>query len=236
METKGRILVVGMGGLGAPAALALARGGVRSVGIADPDGVELSNLHRQVIYGGAELGMPKVEAAARHLARLNPEIEVEKFPFEIDASNARALIAHFAFVIDGTDNPAAKFALNDACIAAGRPFVYGGVLGMGGQAMTVRPGRTACLRCVFEEPPVASEIASCREAGIVGPVAGLIGEIQAREALRFFSGGVPELAGAILTYDGAQPGRIRVIRVNPRPGCPCGAYREARGLEAAARN
>ncbi len=235
METNGRILIVGMGGLGVPAALGLARAGVRALGIIDPDPVELSNLHRQVIYGGAELGTPKVEAAARHLARLNPAIEVETLGLELGAANARETIARFDFVIDGTDNPAAKFLINDTCIATGRPFAYGGVLGMGGQVMTVLPGRTACLRCVFEEPP-AAEIASCREAGIIGPVAGLIGEIQAREALRFISGGTPELAGAILSYDGAQPARIRVIRVNPRPGCLCGAYREARASDAAARN
>jgi molybdopterin-synthase adenylyltransferase len=216
-----------MGGLGVPAACALARGKAGRIGLVDPDPVELSNLPRQVIYGTASLGRLKVEAAAAWLGEDHPELVVETYPVALDAANAAELIARYDFTIDATDDPATKFLINDTCVAVGRPFVYAGVLGMIGQAMTVLPGRTACLRCLFEEPPGPGEIASCREAGIVGPVAAAIGEIEAAEALCWLGGGVPELAGKILTYDGAASGRIRALAVSARAGCACGAARRA---------
>ena len=230
MHIEADILVVGTGGLGVPAALALARAHaagaakIRRLGLIDPDPVELSNLHRQTIFGSDDLGRHKVEAAARHLHRIAPRLTIEKFPRALDQRNARETISRFAIVIDGTDSPLAKFLINDTCLATGRPFVYGGVLGMSGQAMTVIPGESACLRCLFEQPPDASEIASCREAGIIGPIAGAIGELQAHEALRLASGEAPEIAGKILTYDGAGAPRVRIATVNPRPGCACRAY------------
>jgi len=220
-----------MGGLGVPAACALARGGAKRIGLVDPDPVELSNLARQVIYGTASLGRLKVEAAAERLIQDHPELVVETHPVALDATNAAELIARYDFVIDATDDPAAKFLINDTCLALGRPFVYAGVLGMTGQAMTVLPGRTACLRCLFETPPDPGEIASCREAGIIGPVAAVIGEIEAAEALRWLGGGAPELAGKILTYDGTASGRMRALEVSARAGCACGA---AQGAEDAA--
>ncbi len=231
MRIDASILVVGVGGLGVPAALALARAGLRCpgliglIGLVDPDPVELSNLHRQVIYGGDDIGRPKVEAAARHLREIEPALAVETMGFALDAGNACEIIERFDFVIDGTDSPSAKFLINDTCVAAGRAFVYGGVLAMSGQMMTVIPGRTACLRCLFEEPPGPAEAASCREAGILGPIAGAIGELQVREAIEVLSGRPPRVSGAVLTYDGAGAPRVRVARVNPRPGCACGAYR-----------
>jgi molybdopterin-synthase adenylyltransferase len=236
MNRANGILIVGAGGLGVPAAISLVRAGVGPLGLVDPGAVELSNLHRQIIYGVADIGRLKVERAARRLKEMNPALEIEGFGVELDASNARRMVSRYAFVIDATDNPAAKFLVNDTCVAAGRPFVYGGVLGMGGQAMTVIPGRTACLRCLFEQPPDAAEAGSCREAGIVGPVAGFIGAIQAREAARFVRGANPELAGSILTYDGAAPARVRVAAINPRAGCACGAYQATRPPDAAERN
>lgn len=220
-----------MGGLGVPAASALVRGGAERLGLVDPDPVELSNLARQVIYGAASLGRLKAAAAAQRLREAHPGLSVEAYPVALDASNAADLIARYDFVIDATDDPAAKFLINDSCLEAGRPFVYAGVLGLSGQAMTVLPGRTACLRCLFEEAPDPAEIASCREAGIIGPAAAVIGEIEAAEALRWLSGGVPELAGKILTYDGSASGRMRVLAVSARAGCGCGA---ARRVEAAA--
>jgi molybdopterin/thiamine biosynthesis adenylyltransferase len=220
-----------MGGLGVPAASALVRGGAEQISLVDPDPVELSNLARQVIYGVSSLGQLKVDAAAERLRedhlREHPALKIETYPVALNASNAADLIARHDLVIDATDDPAVKFLINDTCLALGRPFVYAGVLGMTGQAMTVLPGRTACLRCLFEEAPEPGEIASCREAGIIGPVAALIGEIEAAEALRWLSGDVPELAGKILTYDGAASGRIRALAVNPRAGCACGAARRA---------
>ena len=212
-----------MGGLGVPAACALARAGVKRIGLVDPDPVELSNLPRQVIYGTGTLGRLKVEAAAARLHQDYSALSIDTYPVALDASNAAELIARHDFVIDATDDPAAKFLINDTCLALGRPFVYAGVLGMTGQAMTVLPGRTSCLRCLFEQPPEPGEIASCREAGIVGPVAAVIGEIEAAEALRWFRGDVPELAGKILTYDAAITGRMRALEVSAGAGCACGA-------------
>ncbi len=223
-----------MGGLGVPAACALARGGARRIGLVDPDPVELSNLARQVIYGTTSLGRLKVEAAAAGLCAEYPALTVETYPVALDAGNAADLIARYDFVIDATDDPAAKFLINDTCLALERPFVYAGVLGMIGQAMTVLPGRTACLRCLFEEAPAPGEIASCREAGIIGPVAAVIGEIEAAEALRWLGGGVPELAGKILTYDGTASGRMRALEIASRAGCACGAARHAENAAALA--
>jgi molybdopterin/thiamine biosynthesis adenylyltransferase len=126
-------------------------------------------------------------------------------------------------VIDATDNPLAKFLINDVCLAARKPFAYAGVIGMTGQAMSVIPGATACLRCVFENAPDESEIATCREAGILGPVAAAIGSIQAAEAMRASRAKDLALAGKILTYDAAANARVRITPVSPRPGCVCGA-------------
>jgi molybdopterin/thiamine biosynthesis adenylyltransferase len=221
--TNDRVLIVGVGGLGVPAAMALARAGVRKLGLIDPDPIELSNLARQVIYRVSDLGTPKVIAAAQHLSENHPDVQIETHQYDLNAANAVEVISHYGFVIDATDNPITKFLINDTCVAARRPYVYGGVLGLTGQAMTVIPGLSACLRCLFEDPPDEAEIASCREAGIMGPVAGAIGEIEAAEAIRWLRGETPALAGSMLTYDGGGPGRIRLTPVAARPGCGCGA-------------
>ncbi len=218
-----RILIVGVGGLGVPALWSLARAGARRLTIVDPDPVEVSNLARQVIYRDRDIGVPKVDAAARWLGERFHGVKVEAHVVALDASNAARLVAAHDFVIDATDSPAAKFLINDTCIAARTPFVYGGVVGMTGQAMTVIPTETACIRCVFETPPDEEEIQSCREAGIVGPVAGAIGEMQAGEAMRASRAQKPLLSGKILTYDASGPGRVRITGVSPRPGCGCGA-------------
>jgi molybdopterin/thiamine biosynthesis adenylyltransferase len=225
MRKNKAILIVGVGGLGAPVAIAIARAHrVSRIGLVDPDPVEVTNLHRQVIYSGTDIDQLKVEAAARHLHDIDDGLEIEQFPIALDADNARGIIERFDFVIDGTDSPAAKFLINDVAVATGTPFVYGGVLGMSGQAMTVIPGHTACIRCLFEDAPDPAEVASCREAGILGPVAGAIGNLQAREALAIVSGEEAQLVGGILTYDGSGPARVRFTRVHPRMRCVCGAF------------
>jgi molybdopterin-synthase adenylyltransferase len=233
ISNKGSCLIVGVGGLGVPATLALARGGAKRLGLADPDPVELSNLPRQVIYGSSSLGKLKAESAAERLRERWPKLKIETFPVALEASNAAELIERHDFIIDATDSPAAKFLINDTCLAVGRPFVYAGVLGMTGQAMTVVPGRTACLRCLFEQPPDPEEIANCRDAGIIGPMAAVIGETEAAEALQWLRGNKPELAGKILTYDGAGIPRIRVTPVSARVGCRCGAARATDDASAA---
>lgn len=220
------VLIVGVGGLGVPAALALVRGGIGALALIDPDPVELSNLPRQVLYGEDDCGMLKVTAAARRIRAIAPATHLTTYAYALDAANGAELIARSAFVIDATDHPTTKFLINDLCVAGGTPFVYGGVIGMTGQAMTVIPGCTACLRCLFEEPPDEDEVASCRDAGIIGPVAGAIGEAQAAEALRWLRGATPALAGKMLTYDG-KLGRVRVTGITARAGCVCGAAPDA---------
>ncbi len=212
-----------------PAALRLAQAGLTDFTLIDPDLIELSNLARQVIYRTSDIGLAKATVAARRLSDLFGKSRIHPIVGALTAENAAALIAEHDFIIDGTDDPAAKFLISDSCVGAGRPFVYGGVLGFFGQAMTVIPGRTACLRCLFEAPPMEGEVANCREAGILGPVAGFIGTVQAQEALRFVRGQPPVLAGRILTYDS---GRSRLTVASPRRGCGCGAY-EARMSAAA---
>lgn len=225
MRDSKSILIVGVGGLGAPAAIALARSHeVARLGLIDPDPVEVSNLHRQIIYNGADVGHLKVEAAARHLRDLDAELQIEPHAIALAADNARVLFERYDFVIDGTDSPATKFLINDVALATATPFAYGGVLGMSGQVMTVIPRHSACIRCLFEDAPDSAEVASCREAGILGPVAGIIGNLQAREALAIANGRTPALAGGILTYDATSTPRMRFATVTPRPGCICGAY------------
>jgi adenylyltransferase/sulfurtransferase len=208
-----------------PAALALVRAKVREFGVIDPDPVELSNLPRQIIYCESDIGAPKVTTAASRLCAQDSGLQIETHQCELDIPNAEQIISRYGFVIDATDNPAAKFLINDICVALRRPFVYAGVLGMTGQAMTVIPGRTACLRCLFEEPPEAAEIASCREAGIVGPVAGAIAEVEADEAIRWTRGEALALAGVMMTYDATGTGRTRLTQIAARSGCVCGAGR-----------
>jgi molybdopterin-synthase adenylyltransferase len=227
MVSEGKILVVGAGGLGIPAAWALARAGAKSLTLIDPDPVELSNLPRQFIFTDADIGRPKVEATRERLTERFPGVSIDAHTIALDESNAGALIGAHSFAIDATDSPSVKFLINDTCVRLGVPFVYAGVIGTSGQAMTVLPDRSACLRCLFEEPPGEDEAASCRDAGIVGPVAGAIGEIEAAEAIRYVTGLTPHLAGKILTYDaGARP-RVRVASVGARPGCICGAFAAA---------
>ena len=225
MKSSGRILIVGVGGLGVPAACALARAGAFRITLIDPDPVELSNLARQVIYRDSDIGKPKAEVAAGRLCERFPNLEITTHVAAFDSRNAATLASTHDFVIDATDDPATKFLINDTALETRRPFVYGGVLTMAGQAMTIVPGRTACLRCLFETPPDPDEVASCREAGIIGPIAGVVGEIQAAEAIASLSGAMPRLAGRILTYDAARSARFRVTEVPIRSGCKCEAAR-----------
>jgi molybdopterin-synthase adenylyltransferase len=226
--TSPGILIVGMGGLGVPAALAAVRAGVPRLGLVDPDPVELSNLHRQVIYAVSDIGTPKVTAAARWLREIDAQVEIEAHHCALAPINARWMIESYGFTIDATDNPVTKFLINDVSVALGHAFAYGGVLGMTGQTMTVLPGRTACLRCLFEEPPDENEIASCRDAGILGPLAGAIGEAQAAEAVSYLRGRMPALAGIMLTYDAGGLGRIRLTSIAARSGCGCNAAKSER--------
>jgi len=222
---RSRALVIGVGGLGAPAAMALAAAGVGTLGLIDPDVVELSNLHRQPLYASADVGRAKVEVAAERLGALAPALRVETWRARFGPADAH-LLGAFDVVLDGTDTIAAKFVVSDAAVAAGVPLVHAGVLGFRAQLLTVLPGRSACYRCVFEEAPPPGDVPSCQEAGVLGPVTALAGALQAAEALRLLTGLPPAHANALLAVD-TQAGSWRTVPVAPNPRCPACAPRAA---------
>lgn len=217
-----RVLVVGAGGLGSPAALYLAAAGVGTVGVCDDDRVDLTNLQRQIIHDSAALGQPKTASAARRLRALNPEIAVVEHPQRLRAANAPDILAGYDLVLDGADTFASKFLINDACVAAGIPYVFAGVLGFEGQLLSVVPGQSACYRCFFREPPPPGAVPTCAQAGILGPVAGVLGSLQALEALKRLLGTGRSGAGRLLLFDGEEL-TLREIGVRRDPRCPaCG--------------
>ena len=219
---RGRVLIVGVGGLGAPAALQLAAAGIGTLGLIDSDTVDVSNLHRQIIYRTADLGRPKVVTAAERLAASYPAVAVRCFAQRLTAGNAANLFCDFDFVVDATDGVASKYLVNDAAVLCRVPFSHAGVLAFHGQTMTVLPGRSACLRCLFPTPPNPDELPTCQEAGIIGSVAGTIGVLQATEALKYLLGVGQLLTDRLLTYD-ATAARWRTVALRRRRDCPlCG--------------
>ena len=227
---RARVLVVGIGGLGCPAAAQLARAGVGTVGLVDPDRVDLSNLHRQILHTSADLGRPKVDSARDKLAAIRPKLTVLTFPTALTAANLADLFAGFDFVIDGTDTVAAKFLINDGAVLTGTPYSHAGILGFRGQAMTVLPGRSTCYRCLFPLPPPPGEVPTCQEAGVVGVVGGALGIVQAAEAIKYLSGEGELLADRLLTFD-ALTLRWRTVRLHRNRLCPvCGDRPSIRSL------
>jgi len=219
---RAKVLVVGAGGLGCPAAAELALAGVGTIGLIDPDRVELSNLHRQILHGAADLGRPKVESARDKLVALRPGIEVPTFDQALSPTNLLALFADFDFIVDGTDNVAAKFLINDGAVLAGKPYSHAGILGFRGQTLTVLPHRSACYRCLFPLPPPPGETPTCQEAGVVGVIGGAIGTVQGAEAVKYLSGQGDLLADRLLTFD-ALTGRWRTVKLRRNLRCPlCG--------------
>jgi len=214
---RARVLIVGVGGLGAPAAAALVAAGVGTLGLADPDSVELSNLHRQPLYDESVIGEPKVTVAAERLRALHPALRVEPVPRRIRDDDA-TLCARFDVILDGTDSIAAKFLLNDLAVAAGRPLVHAGVVGTRGQILTIVPHATACYRCVFETPPPPDEAGSCTEVGVLGPLPALVGALQAAEAVRLLVGDTPLFADRLLTID-VWTGTWRSVPLTRRLTC-----------------
>lgn len=220
------VLVIGAGGLGSPAAFYLAAAGVGTLGLVDSDSVELSNLNRQILHSSSDLGREKVESAKEKLGRLNPDVTVRAYPVRLDEKNAAEIFAPYDFIVDGSDNFETKFLANDIAVALGKPFSHAGIVRLQGQTMTVLPGRSACFRCVFREPPPPGEILNCQQAGILGAVAGTIGTIQATEAIKYLIGMEEELlTDKILTYD-AKGMQFRTIEIKKDPRCrACGEER-----------
>ena len=212
-------LVVGAGGLGGPALLVLGAAGVGRLVLLDADAVETSNLNRQPLFAEADLGERKAAAAARRLRRLFPAVSVEALDARFEASNALDLCRAADVVVDGSDNFETKFLANDAALAAGRPLVHGGILRYTAQLLTVMPGMTGCLRCLFEAPPPEGAVPTCAEAGVLGALAGLAGAEMGAEAVRLLLGERGAHAGRLLVYE-ARGARARAVPVRRRELCP----------------
>lgn len=219
---EARVLIVGLGGLGSPAAFYLAAAGVGTLGLMDADVVDLSNLQRQILHTTADVGRPKVQSAADRLRALHPQTRLLLYPERLTADNAATVLHGFSIVIDATDSVAAKFLIADACHALRRPYVHGGVERFYGQAMTVIPGTTACYRCVFRTPPPGPDAGPPQ--GPLGVVPGVIGIIQAAEAIKHVLGIGQPLTNRLLTFD-ALAMTARCVPVRRSPDCPlCGIH------------
>jgi len=225
---EGKALVIGAGGLGSSAAFYLAAAGIGCLGIVDSDRVELSNLQRQILHSTLDVGRDKVESAAERLRHLNPEVEIRTYAVHLNGENAAEVLSTYDFVVDGSDNFATKFLVNDTAVALEKPFSHAGIVRLQGQTMTVIPHQSACYRCLFKEPPAPGEILNCQQAGILGSIAGTIGSIQATEAIKYFAGMEESLLiNRLLTYD-AKEMKFRAIEVERDPKCQaCGAKKSA---------
>lgn len=218
------VFIVGAGGLGSPVALYLAAAGVGTIGIVDDDRVDTSNLQRQILHGTADVGTPKVASAVRALTAINPHIRVVAHQERLNGQNVRALIREYDVVIDGVDNFPARYLVNDACVLEGKPLVDAGVLRWDGVILTVRPKVGPCYRCIFPEPPPAGLVPSCQEAGVIGAITGVMGTLQALEALKVILGVGETLSGRLLLFDALQT-RFREVKARRDPRCAvCGDH------------
>ena len=214
-----KVLIIRAGGLGAPAALYLTAAGVGTIGIVDAEAVDLSNLQRQVIHTTADIGRRKVDSAADTMRRINPEVEVRTYDTFVSSANIAEMIREYDFVLDGTDNFPAKFLINDACVMEKKPFSHAGIIRFKGQLTTVIPGVSPCYRCIFKNPPPKDAVPTCKQAGVIGAMGGVIGSLQAMEAVKYLTGAGDLLAGYLLTFD-ALTMEFRRIKLPPRgKGC-----------------
>ncbi|HEX7116823.1 MAG TPA: molybdopterin-synthase adenylyltransferase MoeB [Steroidobacter sp.] len=217
-----RVLVIGAGGLGSPSALYLAAAGVGTLGIIDCDRVDVSNLQRQVLYDSASVGVAKTEAALKRLAALNPELDVITHDVQLRAHNVLDIFRNYDVVLDGTDRFPTRYLANDACVILGKPLVSAAIHRFEGQAMTYAPGRAPCYRCLFPQPPQDGLVPNCAEAGVLGVLPGVMGTIQATEAIKLIVGVGEPLFGRLLTYD-ALAMRFAEFAFKRRPDCAvCG--------------
>ena len=217
-----RVLIVGLGGLGSPAALYLAAAGVGTLGLVDFDVVDESNLHRQIIHGTADIGRSKLASAAAKLRAVNPDVVLEQHEVPFGVSNARALVDAYDVVLDDTDNFPTRYLVNDACVMSGTPNIYGSVFRFEGQAAVFATPGGPCYRCLHPEPPPDGLIPNCAEAGVLGVLPGIIGTVQATEAIKLVTGMGESLAGRLLLYDALRMS-FRTITLPRDPECPvCG--------------
>ena len=222
-----RVLVVGAGGLGSPLMLYLAAAGVGTIGIVDDDAVALSNLQRQIAHTESRIGHPKTESAAETVARINPDVSVERHQMRLDPDNAMDLIGRYDLVADGSDNFGTRFLINDACYLSRTTLVSASILRFDGQLATFKAhlgGGNPCYRCIFPEAPPPGLIPSCAEGGILGAVAGSMGSLQATEVLKELLGIGESMSGSLIVYDGLAA-VFRKIKVKPDPACAlCGEH------------
>jgi len=220
-----RVLVVGAGGLGSPALLYLAAAGVGTLGIVDFDVVDVSNLQRQVLFGTSHIGLDKTQAAEARLRDLNPHVTIVRHPERLSRFNALELFRVYDVVVDGTDNFATRYLVNDACVLTGKPNVYGSIFRFDGQASVFCTDEGPCYRCLYPEPPPPGLVPSCAEGGVLGVLPGLIGVIQATEAIKLLLGVGDVLVGRVLLVDALGAG-FRTVRVRRNPACPACGTRE----------
>ena len=218
-----RVLVVGAGGLGCPAVLYLAAAGIGTIGVVDDDAVELSNLQRQIGHATARIGQPKVASLAAAVAGLNPSVRLDLYQTRLTAANAADLVASYDLVCDGSDNALTRYLLNDACVLAGKTLVSAAVVRFDGQLSTFKPGGP-CYRCLYPEGALPGLLPSCGEAGVMGAVTGVMGTLQASEAIKEVLGIGETLSGRLLVWD-ALGTRFQTIRLPKDPACPaCGEH------------
>ncbi|ABN53741.1 MAG TPA: molybdopterin-synthase adenylyltransferase MoeB [Hungateiclostridium thermocellum] len=221
---ESKVLIIGTGGLGAPAAMFLAAAGVGTIGLVDFDAVELSNLQRQIIHLTKDVGKPKVISGKETINEMNPDVNVVTYQEWVSSANIKDIIKDrdYDFIIDGTDNFPAKFLINDACVLTGKPFSHAGIIRFQGQTMTYVPGKGPCYRCIFENPPPPDKVPTCKQAGVLGVMGGVIGTIQATEAIKYLLGIGELLTGYILTYD-AKAMEFRKVKLPWNKRCQvCG--------------
>ena len=215
----GRALVIGAGGLGSPAALYLAAAGMGTIGLVDFDAVDVSNLQRQVLHGTAAVGRPKLASATERLKDLNPHVHVEAFSTRLDASNALDILRDFDVVLDGSDNFPTRYLVNDACVLLGKPDVYGAIYRFDGQASVFAAARGPCYRCLYPEPPPPDLVPSCAEGGVLGVLPGIVGSLQALEAIKLVLGAGTSLVGRLLLFDGLRL-TFRELALRKDAACP----------------
>jgi adenylyltransferase/sulfurtransferase len=219
-----RVLCVGAGGLGSPLALYLAAAGVGTLGLVDFDVVDASNLQRQIIHSTQDIGRNKLDSAAEKLAALNPCVRVVKHQTMLTSANALEIFEHYDIVADGTDNFPTRYLVNDACVLLGKPNVYGSIFRFEGQASVFATPRGPCYRCLYPEPPPPGTVPSCAEGGVLGILPGLVGVIQATEAVKLILGAGEPLIGRLLLVDALNM-QFRTLKLRKNPECPvCGLH------------
>ncbi len=220
---RARVLCVGAGGLGSPLALYLAAAGIGTLGLVDFDTVDLSNMQRQVLYGSDDIGKPKLAAAVQRLRQLNPHTRVVPHALRLDAGNVMSVLDRYDIVVDGSDNFATRYLVNDAAVLAGKPDVHASVYRFEGQLSVFDAARGPCYNCLFSEPPPAALVPSCAEGGVLGMLPGILGCLQSLEVVKLILGIGEPLVGRLLSFDGLR-GTFREMRIDKDPACAvCGA-------------